>query len=147
MGKTLDDLAAACDIPADNLKASVEKYNGFARKGVDEEFGRGRNRYDKWLGDHTNRPNATLGTVEKGPFYAVAVYPGDVGTFGGVVTDEHARVIMEDGSVLGGLYACGTTSAAVMGRTYPGAGCSIGPSFTFGYIAAKHAANLDNVGV
>lgn len=147
MGRTIEELAEACDIPPANLKASVDRFNGFARKGVDEDFGRGRNRYDKWLGDHTHKPSNSLGTVEQGPFYAVAVYPGDVGTFGGVVTDEHARVKREDGSVIDGLYACGTTTAAVMGRTYPGAGCSIGPSFTFGFIAAKHAANLDNIGV
>jgi len=146
-GKSIEELAMAIKVDPAALKASVDKFNGFARKGVDEEFGRGANRYDKWLGDHTHKPNDTLGTVEQGPFFAVEVYPGDVGTFGGVITDEHARVILEDGSVLPGLYACGTTTASVMGRTYPGAGCSIGPSFAFGYIAAKHAANLDNVGV
>jgi 3-oxosteroid 1-dehydrogenase len=82
--------------------------------------------------------------VEKGPFYAVTVVPGNVGTFGGVVTDSYARVLREDGSVIAGLYATGTTTAAVMGRTYPGAGCSIGPAFTWGYVAAKHAANVGN---
>jgi 3-oxosteroid 1-dehydrogenase len=146
-GRTIEELAEACEIPPATLQASVDRFNSFARKGVDEDFGRGANRYDKWLGDHTHKPNDALGTVEKAPFFAVAVYPGDVGTFGGVVTDEKARVKREDGSVIEGLYATGTTTAAVMGRTYPGAGCSIGPSFTFGFIAAKHAANLDNVGV
>ena len=146
-GKTIEALAEACDIPAATLKATVEKFNISARNGVDEEFDRGANRYDKWLGDHTHKPSYTLGTVEKGPFFAVQIFPGDVGTFGGVITDEHARVKREDGSVIDGLYATGTTTASVMGRTYPGAGCSIGPSFTFGFIAAKHAANLDNTGV
>jgi 3-oxosteroid 1-dehydrogenase len=70
--------------------------------------------------------------------------PGDVGTFGGAVCDARARVLREDGSVIPGLYATGTTTASVMGRTYPGAGCSIGPSFTWGFVAAKDAAGLGN---
>ena len=126
------------------LKATTERFNGFARKGRDDEFHRGDRAYDRWLGDFTAKVSETLGTVEKGPFYAVQVVPGNVGTFGGVVTDTHARVLREDGSVISGLYATGTTTAAVMGRSYPGAGCSIGPAFTWGYVAAKHAANLGN---
>jgi len=143
-GETIEELAQACGIDPARLKATTDRFNGFARKGVDEDFHRGANRYDKWLGDHTHKPNAGLGTVEEGPFFAVQVYPGDVGTFGGAVTDCSARVLREDGSVIEGLYATGTTTAAVMGRTYPGAGCSIGPSFTFGFVAAKHAAGLCN---
>ncbi|CAN7599322.1 FAD-dependent oxidoreductase [Phenylobacterium sp. LjRoot219] len=141
---TLDGLATACGIDPRTLKATTERFNGFARQGRDDDFHRGARAYDRWLGDPTQKPNAALGTVEKGPFYAVTVVPGNVGTFGGVVTDAYARVLREDGSVIGGLYATGTTTAAVMGRTYPGAGCSIGPAFTFGYVAAKHAANLGN---
>jgi 3-oxosteroid 1-dehydrogenase len=91
------------------------------------------------LGDRTHGPSATLGTIEEGPFFAVPVVPGDVGTFGGVVTDTHARVLRDDGTPIRGLYATGTTTASVMGRTYPGAGCSIGPSFTWGFVAARHA--------
>ncbi len=144
--KTIEGLAEAIGVDPAALKATTERFNGFARKGVDEDFGRGHNAYDAWLGDHTNKPNPALGTVEKGPFYAVKIVPGDVGTFGGAVTDCNARVLREDGSVIEGLYATGTTTAAVMGRTYPGAGCSIGPSFTFGFVAAKHAAGLGNSG-
>lgn len=146
-GETIEALAQACAIDPARLRATTERFNGFARKGVDEDFGRGGNAYDKWLGDDTYKPNAGLGTVEEGPFFAVQIYPGDVGTFGGAVTDARARVLREDGSVIEGLYATGTTTAAVMGRTYPGAGCSIGPSFTFGFVAAKHAAGLENSGV
>jgi len=83
--------------------------------------------------------------VEQGPFYAAPVVPGDVGTYGGAVTDVHGRVLRADGSVIEGLYATGISTASVMGRIYPGAGSSVGPSFVFGYIAAKHAANADNV--
>jgi len=123
------------------LTATVERFNGFVRNGNDEDFGRGNRQYDLWLGDRFNQdgPSETLGTLEQGPFYAVPIVPGDVGTYGGVVTDEYARVLRDDGSVIGGLYATGVCTASVFGRVYPGAGASIGPAYTFGYIAAKHA--------
>jgi 3-oxosteroid 1-dehydrogenase len=146
-GATVEALAQACGIDSAALKATVERFNTFARLGVDEDFGRGASAYDRFLGDYTHKPNATLGALEEGPFYAVQVVPGDVGTFGGAVCDSRARVLREDGSVIDGLYATGTTTAAVMGRTYPGAGCSIGPSFTWGFVAAKHAAGLENAGI
>jgi len=139
---TIEALATACDIEPSALKTTTERFNFFARSGRDEDFHRGYRAYDRWLGDYTKGPNPALGTVEVAPFYAVPVVPGDVGTFGGVVTDSYARVLLEDNSVIKGLYATGTTTASVMGHTYPGAGCSIGPSFTWGYVAAKHAAGL-----
>ncbi len=146
-GNTIEELAAACGLPADNLKATVEKFNRFARQGKDEEFGRGDSAYDRFLGDYTHGPNDTLGTVEEGPFYGIQIVPGDVGTYGGVVCDSNARVLRPDRTAIEGLYATGTTTAGVMGRAYPGAGCSIGPSFTWGFVAAKHAAGLGNSGV
>ena len=137
---TLDGLAALIKVDPENLKATVARFNGFCDKGHDDDFNRGDREYDRWLGDPTREGVAkTLGKVEEGPFYAVEVYPGDVGTFGGVVTDEHARVLREDGSVIEGLYATGISTASVMGRSYPGAGSSVGPSFTWGYVAAQHA--------
>lgn len=144
---SIEALAQACGLPPATLKDTVERFNRFARAGKDEEFGRGDRAYDRFLGDFTHRPNATLGPLEEGPFYAVQVVPGDVGTFGGAVCDARARVLREDGSVIEGLYATGTTTASVMGRTYPGAGCSIGPSFTWGFVAAKDAAGLGNQAV
>ncbi|HEX8059102.1 MAG TPA: FAD-binding protein, partial [Novosphingobium sp.] len=102
---TIEELAMACGIPPTTLKATTDRFNGFARKGKDEDFGRGDRAYDRFLGDYTHSPNATLGTVEEGPFYAVGINPGDVGTFGGVVTDSAARVLREDGEVIPGLYA------------------------------------------
>lgn len=124
------------------LMNTVERFNGFVRNNHDEDFGRGNRQYDRWLGDRFNQdgPSETLGTLEQGPFYAVPIVPGDVGTYGGVVTDEYARVLREDGSVIDGLYATGVCTASVFGRVYPGAGASIGPAYTFAYIAAKHAA-------
>ncbi len=128
------------------LKATVERFNGFVEQNHDDDFNRGDRAYDRWLGDEYHEPNETLGAIEEGPFYAIPIVPGDVGTFGGVVTDEHARVLKEDGSVIPGLYATGVSTASVMGRAYAGAGASIGPTFTWGYIAAKHAAEAEDSG-
>ena len=139
-GETLEDLAGACGMDPVKLRASVERFNGFARAGRDEDFHRGDRAYDRFLGDPAHKPSPTLGTIEQAPFYAYRVYPGDVGTYGGVVTDANARVLREDGSVIPGLYATGISTASVMGRVYPGAGSSVGPSFTWGFVAAKHAA-------
>jgi 3-oxosteroid 1-dehydrogenase len=139
-GDTIEELAAQLHMKPETLRATVDRFNGFVAKGKDEDFGRGARAYDRWLGDPYHKPSATLGSISEGPFYAVPVVPGDVGTYGGVVTDEFARVLRLDGSVISGLYATGISTASVMGRAYPGAGCSIGPAFTFGYIAAKHAA-------
>jgi 3-oxosteroid 1-dehydrogenase len=142
---TLEALAQACEMDPANLVRSVERFNGFARTGIDEDFHRGDRAYDRFLGDPAQKPSPSMGTVEKGPFYAYKVYPGDVGTYGGVVTDAEARVLREDGTVIPGLYATGISTASVMGRCYPGAGSSVGPSFVWGYVAAKHAGNASNI--
>ena len=139
---TLAELAAKMGVPAENLAATVERFNGFARTGVDEDFGRGRTAYDQYYGDPTVRPNPNLGPIEKGPFQAVKVVPGDLGTKGGLLTDEHARVLDTAGAPIPGLYAAGNATASVMGRTYPGAGSTIGPATVFGYLGAAHAATV-----
>ena len=135
---TLDALAERCGINGEGLRAAVERYNSFCRNGVDEDFKRGAKAFDVSHGDPTVKPNPSLGAIEQGPFYAVAIYPGDVSTYGGLVTDEHARVLTAEGRVIEGLYATGTTSANVMGRTYVGAGASLGPALAFGFTAAQH---------
>jgi 3-oxosteroid 1-dehydrogenase len=140
---TLEALAAGCGIDPAGLAATVSRFNGFARAGVDEDFHRGESAYNHYYGDPKVKPNPNLGPLERAPFYAVALYPGDVGTSGGILADENARVLRTDGSVIPGLYVTGNSSAAVMGRCYPGAGASVGPSMTFGYIAARHAAGLN----
>jgi 3-oxosteroid 1-dehydrogenase len=144
-GDTLAALASACGMNTANLLASTERFNRFAKTGIDEDFHRGERAYDRFLGDPAHQPSPSMGPVEKGPFYAYKVFPGDVGTYGGVVTDADARVLREDGSVIPGLYATGISTASVMGRCYPGAGSSVGPSFVWGYVAAKHAANAGNL--
>jgi len=140
---SLEELARRCGIDAAGLGQTVARFNRFARTGEDEEWGRGASAYNRYYGDPTVKPNPNLGAIERPPFYAVALYPGDVGTFGGILTDEFARTLRNDGSVIPGLYATGNSTASVMGRCYPGAGASLGPSMTFGYIAALHAAGTD----
>lgn len=143
---TIEGLADQIGVDPQVLHRTIEKFNEGAKRGVDPEFGRGNRAYDNFLGDfHRKDGSHTLGPIERGPFYAAPVVPGDVGTYGGVVTDENARVLRADGSVIEGLYATGISTASVMGRIYPGAGSSVGPSFVFGYIAAKHAANASNI--
>ncbi|ORI13717.1 3-ketosteroid-delta-1-dehydrogenase [Rhodococcus sp. 1163] len=137
---TLAELAAKIDVPADALAATITRFNGYARSGKDEEFGRGDSAYDRYYGDPTMK-NPCLDEIDRGPFYAIRCEPGDLGTKGGLSTDAHARVLRTDGSAIEGLYATGNTSASVMGNEYAGAGATIGPAMVFGYIAAEHAAD------
>jgi 3-oxosteroid 1-dehydrogenase len=141
--ETIEELAAKCGIDPAGLKAEIAKFNGFAKTGKDLDFHRGERGYDNWFGDPTVKPNPNLGAIDKPPFYGFEMVPGDVGTSGGIVTDESARVLREDGSVIAGLYATGNSTASVMGRVYPAAGASIAASFVFAYIAARHAAGAN----
>jgi len=137
---TIEELAARLHIDPAALRATVERFNGFTRSGVDLDFGRGRTVYDNYYGDPGVKPNPNLGPIEKGPFTAVKVVPGDLGTKGGLLTDENGQVLTEAGAPIAGLYAAGNTTASVMGRTYPGPGSTIAPAMVFGYLAARHAA-------
>ncbi len=137
---TLAELAQACGIDAGNLEETVRRFNQFADTGKDLDFHRGDSAYDRVYSDPRVKPNPNLGAVTQPPFYAVKVWPGDLGTKGGLLTDECARVLREDGSVIPGLYAAGNNSASVMGHTYPGPGSTIGPAMVFGMIAGRHAA-------
>jgi 3-oxosteroid 1-dehydrogenase len=137
---SIQELARKINIEPAKLAATVERFNGFVARNRDEDFHRGDRAYDRWLGDYYNKPSETLGAINTPPFYAIRILPGDVGTYGGVVTDECARVLRQEGSVIPGLYATGVSTASVMGRAYPGPGSSVGPSFVWGYVAAKHAA-------
>ena len=137
---TLEELAEQTGLPAAELAATVSRFNGFARTGVDEDFGRGKSAYDRYYGDPTNKPNPNLGEIAQAPYYAAKMVPGDLGTKGGIRTDVHGRALRDDNSVIAGLYAAGNVSAPVMGHTYPGPGGTIGPAMTFGYLAALHLA-------
>ncbi|HXW45291.1 MAG TPA: 3-oxosteroid 1-dehydrogenase [Streptosporangiaceae bacterium] len=140
---TLAELAAQIGIPAEALAKTVEKFNDFARAGNDEDFGRGNSAYDRYYGDPNCKPNPNVAPLSQPPFYAIKIVPGDLGTKGGLRTDERARVLRADGSVIDGLYAAGNTSAMVMGRSYAGPGATIGPAMTFGYLAALDAAGAE----
>ncbi len=137
---TIEALAAEIDVPPHALRATVDRFNGFARSGVDEDFHRGESAYDQYYSDPTVKPNPSLHAIDQGPFYAVKIVPGDLGTKGGLLTDERARVLRADGTPITGLYAAGNVSAAVMGRTYAGPGATIGPALTFGYLAVEDIA-------
>ena len=134
-----DELARKIDVPADQLRETATRFDELARKGHDDDFNRGDSVYDNYYGDPT-LPNPNLYPLGDPPYYAFRIVLGDLGTSGGLLTDEYARVLRPDGSVVPGLYAVGNTSAAVMGRSYAGAGATIGPAMTFGFVAAKHCA-------
>lgn len=129
--RSLEELAQQAGLPS--LADTVERFNSF--NGTDPDFHRGESAYDRYYGDPRNRPNPNLAALRTPPFYAVKIVPGDLGTKGGLRTDARARVLREDGSVIEGLYAAGNTSASVMGHTYAGAGATLGPAMTFGYLA------------
>src|SRR5262249_48574869 len=138
--QTLGELAAKIGVDAEGLAATVERFNGFARDGVDADFGRGASLYDHCYGDNENQPNPNLGTIEKAPFYALQVHPGAIGTKGGARVDARARVLHVSGAPIEGLYAAGNVMAGITGPGYPGAGSTIGAAMTFGYIAGRDAA-------
>ena len=137
---TVEELARVCGVDPAGLAATVKRFNTFAADGTDPDFHRGEGAHERYQGDYGNKPNASLAPIEKAPFYAVELYPGDVGTSGGLVCDEFARVLDTNHDPIPGLYAAGNCTASVMGRAYLGAGASIGASFVFSYIGMKHAA-------
>jgi succinate dehydrogenase/fumarate reductase flavoprotein subunit len=137
---TLEALAQAIGVPAEALAHTVARHNGFARTGVDEDFGKGSDAYQQNLGDPLHRPNRCIGPIDKPPFYVLAVYASDLGTSGGLRTNAFGQVLRADASPISGLYACGNDMASIMAGAYPGPGIAIGPGMTFGFIAARHAA-------
>ncbi|MGE2732940.1 FAD-binding protein [Mycolicibacterium vaccae] len=138
-GRSWEELAGKIGVPSDHLRATAQRFNELAANGHDDDFNRGDSAYDNYYGDPT-LPNPNLHPLGKPPYYAFQIILGDLGTSGGLRTDEHARVLRADDSPIRGLYAVGNASAAVMGRSYAGAGATIGPAMAFGYVAAKHIA-------
>ncbi|WP_067858881.1 3-oxosteroid 1-dehydrogenase [Nocardia shimofusensis] len=132
---TLEELAGVMGVPAQNLAATVQRFNTFAETGKDADFGRGDSHYDRYYGDPTVKPNPCLAEISQGPFYAAKIVPGDLGTKGGLVADSSGRVLREDGTTIPGLYASGNCSTPVMGHTYAGPGATIGPAIAFGYLS------------
>ena len=141
---TLAGLAAKLGIDAAGLAETVATMNAFAAGGVDTEFHRGVTVYERANGDPAaGTKNPTLGPIGTAPFYAVRLWPGDIGAAMGLVTDTDARVLRDDGSPIPGLYAVGNDAQSIMGGVYPGPGITIGPAITFGYIAARHASRRE----
>ncbi len=140
---TLAELAGLCGIDADGLAETVDHFNEHARDGRDPEYGRGESAYNRSLGDPNRKVHPCLGPIDEAPYYACEVLPGDIGTCGGLLTDEHARVLGPGDRPMEGLYATGNSTATVMGRHYLGPGASIANTMVFGYLAARHAADRD----
>jgi 3-oxosteroid 1-dehydrogenase len=136
---SLEGLAAQLGVDAAGLAATVARFNEYARTGKDLDFHRGETVFDRYYGDAKVEPNPCLAPLAKAPYYGLEAFPGELGTKGGLKTDARARVLTEEGEVIPGLYAVGNCSASVMGPTYPGAGGTLGPATTFGYIAARDA--------
>lgn len=140
-GATLAELAGKIGIDAKNFEATIARVNETAARGEDPDFGKGGNAYNRYLGDATVKPNPCIGPVAKGPFYAVKVVPGDLGTFAGLVTNGKGQVLDEAKAPIQGLYASGNDMASIMGGNYPGGGITLGPALTFGYIIGNHLAD------
>lgn len=136
--RTLEELAEALGIDGEALSRTVARFNGHAKDGTDPDFCRGASAYNRASGDGAHGPNPALGPLTMGPYYAVRIVPAELGTFFGIATNRHAQVLGPDGAPISGLYAAGNDAASVMGGAYPGAGITIGPAMTGGYIAACH---------
>jgi len=139
-GATLRELAAAVGIDADGLEATVRAYNEGAVHGIDRAFKRGSTAFNRYLGDAEHKPNPNVAPIGTGPYYALKLIMGDLGTFDGLDTDVVGRVVRHDGTAITGLYAVGNDRASIMGGNYPGAGITLGPIMTFGYITGRHLA-------
>ncbi len=139
-GATVAELAAQAGIDAKRLAATVASFNAHATEGRDPIFGKGSRAYNRYQGDALHGPNPCVAPIKDGPFYAIKLVIGDLGTYAGIKTDEHARALDADGRPIPGLYAAGNDMASIMGGNYPGAGITLGPALTFGYIAGRHLA-------
>jgi succinate dehydrogenase/fumarate reductase flavoprotein subunit len=142
-GRTLRELAQAAGIDPDGLEASVRDYNRSAARGEDAQFHRGSTAFNRYLGDPDRKPNPNVAPVGHGPYYALKLVMGDLGTFDGLATDTVGQVLDVERRPIAGLYAVGNDSASIMGGNYPGAGITLGPIMTFGYLAGRHMAGLE----
>lgn len=142
-GRTLRELATQFGGDGAELERTVARFNDHARRGEDPDFGKGSTSYNRSLGDPEHTPNPCVAPIKTGPFYAVKLVIGDLGTFAGLKADENARVLDEAGQPITGLYTVGNDMASIMGGAYPGGGITLGPAITFGYIAARHMAGAN----
>jgi 3-oxosteroid 1-dehydrogenase len=142
-GRTIEELARRMGVDPAALANTVSRFNEYAAKGVDPDFDRGAATYDKMYGDQRHTPNPCLRPLSEGPFYALPIYPGDIGTNGGLVTNAKAQVADSEGQAIPGLYAVGNNAASAMGESYPGAGVTLGPALTFAYIASREMTGVN----
>lgn len=145
-GENVAEVANGLGVDKTTLVGTVERFNAFAEAGVDEDFHRGESPYDQYSGDATNPyPNGNLAPIEVGPFYGMEFLPGAFGTAGGVATDAKGRALRADGNVISGLYAVGNVSAQPLATGYPGAGSTLGPAMTLGYVVGNNLADAPAV--
>lgn len=137
---SIGQLAQLCGIDTSGLADTVAAYNAGAVRGEDPEFGKGSTPYNRIQGDAARTPNPCLAPIDTGPYYALRLYPGSLGTFAGISTDEFGRATDAGGAVVEGLYVVGNDSASLMEGNYPAGGITLGPAMTFGFIAGHHAA-------
>jgi succinate dehydrogenase/fumarate reductase flavoprotein subunit len=142
-GRTLAELARNAGLDGAALEATVKRYNADAVRGEDREFGRGTTSFNRYLADPEHKPNPCVAPIGDGPYYALKVVMGDLGTFDGITTNVTGEVLDAKGAPIAGLYAVGNDRASVMGGNYPGAGITLGPIMTFGYITGRHLAGVD----
>jgi succinate dehydrogenase/fumarate reductase flavoprotein subunit len=138
-GRTLAELASKAGIDASALEATVREYNNGAQRNEDAQFGRGTTSFNRYLGDPAHTPNPCVAPIGEGPYYALKVVMGDLGTFDGIATNTAGQVLA-NAEPVAGLYAVGNDRASIMGGNYPGAGITLGPIMTFGYLTALHIA-------
>lgn len=143
-GRTVAELAKAMGVDPSALEETIQTFNTHAANGSDPVFHRGEAAYDKMYGDPRVQPNPCLRPLDQGPFYAMPIYPGDIGTNGGLLTNDKAQVLDTQGQPISGLYAIGNNAASAMGESYPGAGVTLGPALTFGYLAARHITGAND---
>lgn len=139
-GETLSELASKLRIDEAGLVQTVANYDRHAALGEDPQFNKGGTVFEQVAGDATNKPNPCVAPLGAGPYYAVRIIPGDIGTFVGIDVDAKGQVLTDSGAKIPGLYAVGTAASSIMGGTYPGAGAMLGPALTFGYLAAQTIA-------
>lgn len=144
-GASLEDLAQAIGVPPAALRATVANWNADALRGHDTLFGKGSTAYNRFQGDALHQPNPCMAPLQDGPFYAIRLVVGDIGTFAGLPTDAHTRVLDSAGEPIAGLFAVGNDAASIMGGNYPGGGITLGPALTFGYVCAHVAAGRDEL--
>lgn len=140
---SIAELARKIGVPAANLAEHIATFNRDATTGQDSKFGKGNTAYNRYQGDSLVQPNPCMAPIEKGPFYALKIVIGEIGTFAGLATDASCRAIAQDKRVVPGLYAVGNDAASIMGGNYPGAGITLGPALTFGYVAGMALARTE----